>query len=79
MSATAEIQAPSVSPGRIPLAAALYDVHDIAARLKISSRQVWRLRDAGLMPNSISVGSLKRWRRAEIDEWIAAGCPRPKR
>jgi predicted DNA-binding transcriptional regulator AlpA len=80
MSATAELEArPGISGERVRLAAAVYSADDIADLLTISKRQVWRLRDAGLLPGCIRIGQAAvRWRRAEIDEWIAQGCPKPK-
>lgn len=60
--------------------AAVYDADDMASLLDISKRQVWRLRDAGLLPPPIRLGTaVVKWSRAEVDRWIAAGCPRPKR
>lgn len=31
--------------------------------------------EAGLFPKPIHIGSAVRWRRAEIEDWLAAGCP----
>jgi predicted DNA-binding transcriptional regulator AlpA len=79
MSAVVEVLAcPSIAAGRIKLASAVYSAEDIAGLLQISERQVWRLRDAGLLPGCMRVGRLVRWRRVVIDEWIAKGCPKPK-
>jgi predicted DNA-binding transcriptional regulator AlpA len=79
MSAIAEPEArPSIAPGRVKLAAAVYDADDIADLLQISKRQVWRLRDAGLLPGCIRINQSVRWRRSDIDEWLAKGCLRPK-
>ena len=57
----------------------LVDVEEVAAMLGVSSRMVRRLRDMGRMPCPISLGSLVRWRREEIEEWIHEGCPRVER
>ena len=43
--------------------------------LSCSARTVYRLSDAGLMPPRVRVGSLVRWRRADIEGWIERGCP----
>jgi len=51
-----------------------YDVGDIATLLKSSSRHVRRLADSGQMPRPFHLGRLVRWRKAEIDQWLAAGC-----
>ncbi|MEK6260097.1 MAG: helix-turn-helix domain-containing protein [Planctomycetota bacterium] len=52
-----------------------YDVDAIAELLGCSSRHVRRLADAGAMPRPLHLGRLVRWRRADVDEWLAAGCP----
>ena len=56
--------------------AALIDVDAVAALCGCCARHVRRLADAGKMPPPVRLGALVRWRRAEIDAWIAAGCPR---
>ena len=53
----------------------LLTVADVAELAQVSTRQVWRLRDAGKLPTPIRVGSQIRWRRSDILEWIADGCP----
>jgi predicted DNA-binding transcriptional regulator AlpA len=79
MSTTAELEAPAAgSPKRVPLAAAVYDAPDLADLLTVSERQVWRMKDAGLLPPALRIGRLVRWQRSVIDEWIARGCPKPR-
>jgi excisionase family DNA binding protein len=56
----------------------LLDVRGVAALLGCSERHVYRLTDAGKMPSPVRLGSLVRWRRQDIEEWIASGC-RPYR
>ena len=53
----------------------LLDVRAVAAALGCSTRNVYRLADAGKMPPPIKLGTLVRWRAAEIEIWIADGCP----
>lgn len=60
-------------------AAALLDVAAVAELLDCSRQHVRRLADAGRMPRPLRIGSLCRWRRAELDAWLAAGCPRQDR
>jgi len=55
--------------------AALLDVRAVATMLDCSSRHVYRLADAGRMPRPVKLGSLVRWSRDEISQWLAAGCP----
>ncbi|MHB1557166.1 MAG: helix-turn-helix transcriptional regulator [Isosphaeraceae bacterium] len=66
----------SQAPARV--VSAVYSAEDLAALLDISKRQVWRLRDSGSLPNHIRIGQAVRWSRVVVDQWIAAGCPRPK-
>lgn len=53
----------------------MYDVHDVATLLKASTRHVRRRADAGQMPRPVHIGRLIRWPQADIDQWIADGCP----
>jgi excisionase family DNA binding protein len=56
--------------------AELLDVRAVAVLLGgCSTRHVHRLADAGRMPRPIKLGTLVRWRRAELEAWIGAGCP----
>jgi len=64
----------TTTPDQTPRAE-LLDVRRVAALLDCSTRHVYRLADAGRMPRPVRLGSLVRWRRAELEEWIAAGCP----
>ena len=52
----------------------LLDVRTVADLLDCSTRHVYRLSDAGRMPAPIKLGSLVRWSRTAIEDWIAAGC-----
>ncbi|GMW00517.1 MAG: hypothetical protein AMXMBFR84_16540 [Candidatus Hydrogenedentota bacterium] len=62
----------------------LWTAKDVAQACSISTRQVFRMRDKGAMPRPIRIGGAVRWRIAEIEQWIADGCPdvrttRPRR
>ncbi len=57
-----------------PDVSSLLDVEEVAALLRCSTRHVYRLADSGKMPRPIKLGSLVRWNRAAIDDWIAGGC-----
>lgn len=59
--------------------AKLLDVHGVAALLNCSARHVYRLSDAGKMPAPLKLGSLVRWNRTAIEDWIAADCPAVRR
>jgi excisionase family DNA binding protein len=53
---------------------ALCDVRSVAALLQCSPRHVYRLSDAGRMPPPLKLGALVRWRRQDLDNWLAGGC-----
>jgi excisionase family DNA binding protein len=57
-------------------AAQLLDVRAVAQLLNCSPRHVYRLADAGRLPAPLRLGALVRWRRADLDAWLAQGCPR---
>jgi excisionase family DNA binding protein len=60
-------------------ASALLDVRAVAALFDCSPRHVFRLADAGRMPPPVRIGALVRWRRADLDSWLASGCPSTRR
>jgi excisionase family DNA binding protein len=64
-------QAPAMNTGDRRLVA----VGEVARRLSISIRQTWKLVAAGKLPAPIRLGRSVRWRAAELDSWIGAGCP----
>jgi len=59
--------------------ARLLDVQAVAALLDCSTRHIYRLSDAGRMPAPVKLGSLVRWSKLTIEDWIAAGCPNYRR
>lgn len=59
----------------ISLPTGVRDVDGVAELLGCSSRHVRRLADSGAMPRPIHIGRLIRWRNADLDAWLAAGCP----
>ncbi len=55
--------------------AVLLTVQQVAKLINCSTRHVRRLADRGAMPHPVRIGTLIRWRRDEIERWVAAGCP----
>jgi len=53
----------------------MLDVQTVAKLLKCSGRHVYRLSDSDRMPRPLKIGSLVRWRRDDIRQWIDDGCP----
>jgi excisionase family DNA binding protein len=58
--------------------ALLLDVKAVAALLDCSPRTVYRLADWGKMPRPLKLGAMVRWKRADLEAWVAEGC-RPVR
>ena len=51
---------------------------EVAAVLRVTPRAVQKLADRGGIP-FVRVGRLLRFRPEVLREWIAEGCPRPRR
>ena len=54
---------------------ATYTAQQIATMLNVGIATVWRWRDAGKLPSPVKIGAIVRWRRDDIERWIADGCP----
>lgn len=46
-----------------------------AKLLGLGERTLWRYSRSGRAPSPVRIGSSVRYRRGELLEWIAAGCP----
>ena len=53
----------------------LTDAEGVGIMIDKSSRSVRRLGSAGLLPRPVKVGGAVKWRVAEIEAWVCAGCP----
>ena len=53
----------------------LITARQLASKLNVSTRTLWRMLSAGRLPVPIRVGGIVRWRTEEIEKWISAGCP----
>lgn len=54
---------------------ALLTIGDVAKVLICSPRTVYRLAERGRIPQPVRLGSLLRWPRRVIDDWVTHGCP----
>lgn len=61
------------TPANTP-APALLDAKQSAILIGCSARHLTRLADVGKAPAPLKVGALTRWRRADLERWIADGC-----
>ncbi|MBI4718083.1 MAG: helix-turn-helix domain-containing protein [Planctomycetes bacterium] len=52
----------------------LLTCREVAARLKLSGRQVYKLAASGKLPRPLKVARSTRWRADEIDDFIGRGC-----
>ena len=53
----------------------MLNVRDVAKLMQCSDRHVSNLWRQGLIPPPVKLGTLVRWPRKTIEDWIAAGCP----
>ena len=60
---------------RPAVSAVMLTIDDVATLLQCSSRQVYRLSNSERMPRPVRLGSLVRWNRQVLEEWISLGCP----
>jgi mRNA interferase RelE/StbE len=51
----------------------LLSVRDVAARLRVSTRQVWKLASWGRLPKPVRLGRSVRWRESDIRRFVARG------
>jgi excisionase family DNA binding protein len=53
----------------------LVDAKEAARLCSISESMLYKLNAAGRMPAPVRIGTLLRWKRRDLLEWIDAGCP----
>lgn len=56
-------------------ASALVDVVEAAAMCRMSRTMFYKLHSSGRTPRPVKLGTLTRWNRRELLDWIEAGCP----
>jgi len=57
----------------------LLTVNDVAKRMKLSTRSIWRLVDAGSIVSPIKIGGSIRWRSTDFNHWLASQPSEEKR
>ena len=55
--------------------ALLWTAAQVADALGVSVRLLYKLQASARLPRPISFGRAIRWRREELEEWLAAGAP----
>ena len=53
----------------------LLSAKELAGKLLLSARTVWRLRSAHKLPKPVCVGGSIRWRLSDIQRWLRLDCP----
>ena len=54
---------------------ALLTVDQTAQLLAVKPRTIWRWLSRKKLPEPVRPGGSTRWRRTDIEAWIAEGCP----
>lgn len=57
----------------------LLSAAEAAEMAGVARRSWWRYVSSGKAPAPVRLGGAVRWRRSELSEWIAAGCPRVRK
>lgn len=65
-------------PADAPLRPLLVDINRLAVLLGRSVASLERDQAAGRLPAPVRIGGSKKWRLADIQAWVAAGCPTRK-
>lgn len=65
----------SMSSEELPV---LLTVDETARLLAVRPRTIWRWLSRSRIPEPVRPGGSTRWRRTDIEAWIAKGCPSPK-
>jgi predicted DNA-binding transcriptional regulator AlpA len=63
------------NPATDPGPGLLIDIRQLATLLRRSVASLERDQEAGRLPAPVYIGGSRRWRRAEVEAWVAAGCP----
>jgi predicted DNA-binding transcriptional regulator AlpA len=53
----------------------LISIRQLAELLGRSEASLHRDAQCGRLPRSVKIGTARRWRRQEVLDWVASGCP----
>jgi len=56
----------------------LINANELAKKLSISVRHLWRMKAAGKLPKAVNVGGCVRWLWPDIELFLSMGCPAQK-
>jgi predicted DNA-binding transcriptional regulator AlpA len=52
----------------------LLDVREVASRLGVSARQIWKLCASKRLPRPVRLSRSVRWRESDLTRFIESGC-----
>ena len=55
--------------------ALLLKAQEVGEVLGVNKSTVWSWESSGRIPRPVRIGGCTRWRRSEIEQWVAAGTP----
>ena len=67
--------ASSASPEVSRPAPLVTDASGVGLMVEMSARSIRRMNSAGRLPRPVKIGGAVKWRVAEIEAWVRAGCP----
>jgi predicted DNA-binding transcriptional regulator AlpA len=53
----------------------LLKAEELGRMLGVNKSTIWSWHSSGRIPLPVRIGGCTRWRRAEIETWVEAGCP----
>lgn len=56
--------------------ALLLTIEEVSRLVGLSVRQIQRLKSLGQFPKEVRIGGSVRWRRSDVEQWVADGCPK---
>lgn len=54
----------------------LFTTREAAAFCMISESNWYKLNRNGYVPKAVRIGTMYRWRKSDLMDWVAAGCPK---
>lgn len=53
----------------------LINANELGKLLGLGRTKVYEMKKSGQLPCPVKIGGSVRWRREEVEAWVAAGCP----
>lgn len=69
------MQQAKTSKAKTLQAVQLLNSADLMAMLNIGKSAFYQMKSEGRLPKPVKIGTIQRWRLADIERWLNAGCP----